>query len=534
MEQKPLLRPSVQTSPPDSPKTWSGSSKQVTDSNDAVVTSSGSLIRNVLWTLAGDGSPILVAVFAIPILIHRLGNDRFGVLTLAWTIVGYFGVFDVGLGRALTKLIAEKRACGQSSEIPGLIHAALFLLMLFGAVGTILFAALSPLMIKGILKIPAPLQRETLYAFYFLALSLPAGLFLSALRGIMMAFLRFDLLTLLRIPFTLFVFLGPLMMVPFSQNLAYIVAILVGARFLSCLLHFLMCLRFVPNLYGPLQVRTPDIVSLLNFGGWITVSNIVGPVLMFVDRFLIGTFISIGAVTWYVTPYEMVTKLWLLPGAIVTVLFPAFSESLPVDPSRSALLLERATKYILMAMFPPILVVVTMAHWGVAIWLGEHFAAHATRVLQWLALGVLLNSLGQLPYALIQANHRPDITAKLHLIEVPAYLALLLWLIRIDGLEGAAIAWTLRLGVDTVALLLVSAYIYSPVAQCIREILALTASVTIVTMAGIWLGEGSARVFFLLATLTTFSLVSWSQLLSVEEKSVLRTGLKGIWALSQS
>lgn len=79
--------PSVQAVPSDSPEDCLGSPSQVTPSNDEVVTSSGSLIRDVLWNLVGDGSPILAAVFAIPILIYSLGNDRFGVLTLSDTAV---------------------------------------------------------------------------------------------------------------------------------------------------------------------------------------------------------------------------------------------------------------------------------------------------------------------------------------------------------------------------------------------------------------------------------------------------------------
>ncbi len=59
-----------------------------------------------------------------------------------------------------------------------------------------------------------------------------------------------------------------------------------------------------------------------------TVTNVVGPVMVTMDRFLIGAMISITAVAYYTTPYEMVTKLWLIPAAMVGVMFPAFSTSL--------------------------------------------------------------------------------------------------------------------------------------------------------------------------------------------------------------
>ena len=62
-----------------------------------------------------------VAVVTIPALIGRLGTDRFGVLTLAWILLGYFSLFDLGLGRALTKMVAEQLGLGQERDIPGLV-----------------------------------------------------------------------------------------------------------------------------------------------------------------------------------------------------------------------------------------------------------------------------------------------------------------------------------------------------------------------------------------------------------------------------
>lgn len=531
MDQSSSSRPSIHALPSDNPESCPGIPSPVTHSNDEVVTSYGSLIRNVVWNLIGDGSPMLVALFSIPILIHSLGNDRFGVLTLAWAMVGYFGIFDVGLGRALTKLIAERKNTGQSGDIPGLIHTGLLLVLLFGAVGTALLAALSPLLVRHFLKIPAPLQHETLYAFYLLAVSIPAGLCLSALRGVLAAFLRFDLITLLRVPFTFFLFLGPLMVLPFSRSLVPIIAVLLAGRVVSCVWHLFFCFRLVPGLYSPFRIRTTDIIALLTFGGWITVSNIVSPLLVYVDRFVIGSFISMEAVAWYVTPFEMVTKLGMIPGAIVMVLFPAFSECLPVAPTRVAMLFERGMKYTLISLFPLTLFTITMAHRGLTIWLGPDFATHGTRVLQWLALGVLINCVGYLPYALIQASHRPDITAKLHLIEVPFYLVLLRWLVVVDGVQGAAVVWTLRAVVDTVALLAITGWIYPLVARSIREIFGLLAATTFILVMGIWLPNGSASVIFLIVTLAIFSVIAWSWLLSVEEKTVLRSGLRTIWAL---
>ena len=76
----------------------------------------------------------------------------------------------------------------------------------------------------------------------------------------------------------------------------------------------------------------------------------------------------------------------------------------------------------------------------------------SSAVLQWLAVGVFVNAVARLPFSVLQASGRPDVTAKLHLIELPAYLFALWALVRAFGIEGAAAAWTLRAGVDAVVL----------------------------------------------------------------------------------
>ena len=110
-----------------------------------IITSGGLLARNTIYSLFGQGLPVLVALFAIPLLIKNLGAERFGILTLAWMITGYFGLFDLGIGRALTKLVAEKIPGNNSQEITPLVWTALFIMLLAGILGTILMGAISSL-----------------------------------------------------------------------------------------------------------------------------------------------------------------------------------------------------------------------------------------------------------------------------------------------------------------------------------------------------------------------------------------------------
>src|ERR1700689_3952604 len=93
------------------------------------------LARNVVWNLIGSGAPVLVAVFSIPILIRGLGKDRFGLLALAWALIGYASVFDLGIGRALTQLVAKKLGSNEPEDLSSLAWTSLLLMTLLGVIG---------------------------------------------------------------------------------------------------------------------------------------------------------------------------------------------------------------------------------------------------------------------------------------------------------------------------------------------------------------------------------------------------------------
>ena len=482
------------------------------------LTSRSLLARNTVWNLVGQVAPLVVAIFAIPLLIKGLGTDRFGVLTLAWVVIGYLSLFDLGIGRALTKVVAEKLGTEQHQEVPALIWTALFLMFLLGLVGALIVVLLAPWLVQDALKIPEALEAETLQAFYMLAISIPIVISTAGMRGILEARQRFGLINVVRVPMAAFTFFGPLLVLPFSQSLFWVVTILVAGRLIAWLVHLVLCFYVMPTLRNGIVLQSMVVRPLIRLGSWMTVTNIVGPLMVYLDRFLIGGLLSVAAVAYYATPYEVVTKLLIIPGSLVGVLFPAFSSSFVQDHSRTAMIFDRGVKYLFLSLFPISLFIVALASEGLDLWLGPEFAKNSTRVLQWLTVGVFINSLAQVAFALIQGVGRPDLTAKLHLIELPFYLLTVWWLISAYGIEGAAIAWVVRIGVDTIFLFGIAQRLLPTKASITRrKVLAVGAALLILAFASL---QASLVIkgLFLLLTLSSFVLVAWFLILGPDER----------------
>jgi O-antigen/teichoic acid export membrane protein len=193
----------------------------------------GLLARNTLFNLIGQGLPLVVAVVTIPLIIQGLGVQRFGLLSLAWVVLGYFAIFDLGLGRATTKFVAEALGKGEEDQVPHFVWTAVTIQTFFGLLGAIVLASITPLLVERILNIPPEPIKEAKDTFYLLSLSIPVVLVSSSFRGVLEAAQRFDLVNIVRVPSSALTFLLPLAGLFLGFNLPGIVALILAVQLLN-------------------------------------------------------------------------------------------------------------------------------------------------------------------------------------------------------------------------------------------------------------------------------------------------------------
>lgn len=349
------------------------------------LTNSRLLARNTLLNLVGRFLPAAAALVCIPPILRALGPDRFGILMLALTFVGYFGVLDLGLPRALTQAVSQRIGEGREDEAPTVVWTGLSILLVLSALGVMISAALTPRIIHSVLNVPTRIEDEAIAAFYVLALSIPFVILNAALCGTLGAYQRFDLVNRLSIPMGIATYVGPLLILPWIDSLVAVMALLLLMRAASCVCLSAMCLRVIPGLRRGLRLDGTAARRLMTFGGWVTLSSVMTPLMTSIDRFIIGSLLSVTAVTFYAAPYEMVTRMWMVPIAFISVLAPAFTVQMASRGGKLSMLFQRALIYLFFILFPLTVAILVFAREGLVIWLGRGFADHSMRLLQYLA-----------------------------------------------------------------------------------------------------------------------------------------------------
>jgi O-antigen/teichoic acid export membrane protein len=378
---------------------------------------------------------------------------------------------------------------------------------------------MTPWLAYSVLEMDAALRPEAASCFYLLAASLPFVVATIGLRGLLEAHQHFGLATALRLPYAIFNFVGPILLLPLSHSIVPIVAMLVAGRLVMFVAHVVACLRRYPWLIRGTPIDLSTFPALLRDGGWMMVSNVISPLMVYLDRFVIGALISMAAVTYYTTPFELSSKLMFIPAGVLGVFFPAFAATYEQNREYTALMFDRGNRLILIVVFPVILVFAAFAREILLLWIGRDVADHSTAIMQLLAIGMLINSMAQVPVAFLQAIRRADITAKLHLIELPVYAVMIVLLGRRFGIAGVALAWTLRVSIDTAAQSLACRRQIPELIPGIDRILVWLGAVTAATLVTTLPTTLLPRILITAAVLVLFVAIVWKTLLSPRERS---------------
>lgn len=413
-----------------------------------------SVKRNTAYNVAGAVIPLLATLITLPIYLRTIGEERFGVLAILWTLLGYFGLFDLGLGRAVTHRIAafKDRTALEREQV---FWTALLMNLALGCAGAVALWGTGTLIFRHFVDAPGSLAGEVYAALPWMVMAFPLVLTSSVLSGALMGREDFLAQNAIGISSAVLTQAVPLVvaLVTGPELRALVIAAL-SVRLLSGLAMFTLCVRRLPIGLRPRLVGS-EVRALFGFGGWVTVTSIVGPLLATLDRVIIGAVAGAKAVTYYTVPFNLASRISMVPGSLSSALFPRFSS---LNGKERDALLDAAVRSLVVIVTPLVVAGMLIMEPFLTLWLGAEFAAKAAPVGEILLIGLWANCLAYLPFAEIQARGRPDITAKFHLAELLPYLAVLWVALGWKGAVGAAMAWSLRVWTDAALLFWASSF----------------------------------------------------------------------------
>lgn len=396
-----------------------------------------SFFQNISLTTGVKVIQVLIAVVFLPFIVRGMGEERTGILQIVWAIIGFSSLFDLGLGRAVTQLISRKLKAGDTDAIPSIILTTTVAVVVFSFVPLALLS-LGAAPVVDFLNVSPHLQQEAYYTVIWLALSLPAMLANACLGGILTSYQRFDYLAGINLFTISGNFILPVFLLQYTQRLDHVVLGMVICRYLANLMKIATIMRCEPRLRQNPPLQWSILRPLFNFGKWVTISNIVGPLSTNLsDRLILANLLTAQVASYYAVPMGVLEKMTIFAWAVIGVMFPAFSGEYHHDRKRCVRLFQKSFALVAAILIIPTLVILFFSKPLLSWWISPSFAEKSYLITSISVVALYLCCLNTVSSSLIQAAERADIVAKLQMVELPLMLGGLYWGISTYGVLAA-------------------------------------------------------------------------------------------------
>lgn len=392
--------------------------------------------------------PLVLGLILIPNFIQEMGGERFSFLSLGWAILGYFSFFDLGIGRTLTKIVAEDPDLFQRKDGNVLIFSSCSFVGMMSLFASLILFIFTDWFVGKFLTVSPDLVSELILAAKVLVFGIPMVSLTAAFRGAIEGLNDFKSANLIQFLNGIVIFVFPFLGWKFAPSMVAVSVLLIFGRSLICCLSFYLLWQKAPQLLkNKLDLRVAGIVSVLSHGGWITLGNAIAPLMANLDKVLVGGLVELAKLASYTTPMEVVGRVWTFPTAVTRILFPQLAETNKF-PERMVGIFQEGNSLVLLLVFPVCLFLSVFSAEWIHFWLRDGLSAEAPIVAKILVLGIYVNCLNWVSCSWLLASKHVRWTVVTTLIEIPIFFGALFFLTKQFGVVGAALAWSFRLIFD--------------------------------------------------------------------------------------
>lgn len=399
------------------------------------------IYKDTFFSFVGLSFPILIAIFTIPTFIEELTREMFGILTIMWAVVGYFGLFDLGLGRAL--VYEASKNSKNSKKLEEILFAGILITSFAGIFGGLFILIISNY-IQDILNFKNLDSVKVKEAFLIISFSVIFTTTTSGIRGFFEGLKKFRSSSINRVLVGSSLFLFPYLFLIFGiEEVTYFAFAIFMARFLGFIHIFILAFKYLPR---KKVIKFDNIKTLFEYGSWITLSGIIGPIMIYGDRFILSNLLGLSQIPNYSVVQEIITRGLVLPASLANAILPRISESKEKMMIKSHYLFS--IKRIFLMMLPISIFIILFSNQILTLWVNEEFASEMNYIFKIMSVALFFASLSQAPLIGLYGISKPKEVALIHSIELFFYIFMIFFLVNLYGIIGAAYAWTIRVIID--------------------------------------------------------------------------------------
>lgn len=405
--------------------------------------------RNIIYNALGVFFPLLAAAFAIPYLNSSLTNEGFSLVLIIWAIIGYFSLFDFGIGRALTFSISEIDTI-YKSKITSFIKGGLLIVIFTSFIGAILVVIFAEYIVGDWYKMSDDIRTESKIALYVSAVAVFPTTITACMRGALEGLNKYLFSNINRSILGVGMFVAPVISI--INHGSSLVVISIYLLIIRIFVMFMAFFQLKNYLFVKSSIELKVIIrNLFGYGMWVSLSGVIAPLLLYGDRLFLAGIIGLALIGPYATVQEAIIKLLVIPGSMASALFYEFSSSKNslVEIKKMS---QNYKKKLSFLMFFIVIIIILFGKNTLSAWISEDFASNAYIPLVFMSIGIFFNSIALIPHTILSSKGEVSFIAKAHLLQLILMIPAVFYFATNYGLIGAAIVWATRPILDYILL----------------------------------------------------------------------------------
>jgi O-antigen/teichoic acid export membrane protein len=394
------------------------------------------LVRNSIYGLLSWFLPAVPSLIVTPVVLHRLGNERYGLYAAILGITSYF--FTLGIGRIAAKYVAEYCGSGDEDRASELLSAALIVTVITSVAALAVSFVATPYLVNSVLEIEPAFQQTAIRGIWIacalILFTAVAQVWQSALQGLN----RFDVFFWLSSAMSFLLSAGLLILVLAGGDVLGLLTWAAVNAFITLILSVAAVKWVWPGSRITLRVPRHDWRPVAVYAMSVIGYQFCGVVVLLFERGWIIREFGIANVAFYLIPLNLALLLLGFTSSALSALFPALNAQLR-DPALVTDMYRRASKFVIVFATLAVIGAIGSGRMFLHLWLGDDFAERSWPLLVVHTITFSVVSLSLIWWQLAETYRHAPVTAYTSLAIMLITIPLMIMLGRLSGLNGMAL-----------------------------------------------------------------------------------------------
>lgn len=400
------------------------------------------ILRNVSSQWIALAAQLAISVLMTPFLVHRLGDDGYGIIVLVSGLVGYSGLLYLGLGAAVVKYVAEHHAADDQDALNRTASTIFAVYLAFG-VACFVVAMLVAYPMPLVFHVPAAHANEARAMVVMMGFALLVQFPGSIYGGVLMGLERFDLLNTYNFVLLIARTAATIALVSWRPSVALVGAVTMCSFIAEQALAMFYTRRLMPGLVLSLRLyERSRLRTLFTFSTQSFLFTLSEKLINYTDEFVISQYHGTQAVTFYALPLRLVDYAREFIDKATLVLMPGVSAAASRREIGTVHALWRFGNKAAMCLVAPVTLVFLV--WGrhvLTLWMDDRHGRIGAASLFWLALAFVVQVAGRgLARPIFEGLGELSTPARITVAEGVSNFVLSVILVRVWGVPGVAFA----------------------------------------------------------------------------------------------